>query len=72
MGRAIDGGFAHTPVVYPLGGDLCQMGHAQHLAILADLREQFAHHLGHCTTDARIDFIKYQGRHRIDGTGDDR
>ncbi len=48
-----------------LGSDLWQVGHAQHLALLAEGAQLLADNVGHGAADAGVDLVEHHGRHRI-------
>ncbi|MNI86516.1 hypothetical protein D3C73_1436180 [compost metagenome] len=49
-----------------LGGDLRQVGHAQHLTLLAEGAQLLADDIGHRATDAGVDFVEHHGRYRVE------
>ncbi|MNY70130.1 hypothetical protein D3C86_2082020 [compost metagenome] len=58
-------------MVIGAGCDLGQMGHGQHLPVLAQLVHQPAHGFGHGAADTRIHFVEDQRRGFAEFTGGD-
>ena len=62
---AVAGGLADAIVRVALRGDLRQVGHAQHLALLAERAQLLPDDVGDRAADAGIDLVEHHRRHRV-------
>ena len=63
MGLVLVARLADAVVLVPLGGNLWQVSNTDDLGLGAEAPQQVANHLGHCTTNAHVHFIKHQAWH---------
>ena len=62
---------ADADVVMPLAGHLGQVGHAQHLPLVAQLPQSPAHDFGDAAADAGIDLVEDEAGNARAAGGDD-